>query len=71
MRIDEGAIKKRKEYCNINLDNEDLLSLEDRYTGAVNKWNKFKQKELQDKEDNLLNLYPSEIVGDSGEINKH
>ena len=34
-RVDEGALKRRQEYCNIEVDDLGMPTLEDRYIGAV------------------------------------
>ena len=63
-------MEKRKKYCNVDYDNKPILALEDRYTGAVEEWTKFKAEALKNKEKLLLELYPSELVGDSEEIKR-
>jgi len=68
--IDEGALEKRKQYCQVDYEDEDLPALEDRYTEAVEEWKDFKKEALKQKEESLLELYPTELAGDSEEIKR-
>ena len=69
-QIDEGALKRRKEYCNLSLEEMSIPALQDRYTEAIEEWKQFQKEEIKKKEENQLNLYPVEIAGDSEEIKK-
>ena len=69
-RVDEGAIKRRKEYCKIDMDELSLPELEDRYTGAKIEWEEFKREAMKKKDQKLLELYPIDIIGDSDVVKK-
>ena len=69
-RVDEGAIKRRKEYCEIDMDELSLPELEDRYTGAKIEWEEFKREAMKKKDQKLLELYPTDIIGDSDVVKK-
>jgi len=63
-------LQRRKEYCELQLDQLDLPALEDRYTGVVEEWKTFKREEKERKEQEYLNMYPVEIVGDNEDAKK-
>ena len=64
-KVDEEALKQRKEYCEVEMEDLSVPDLEDRYTEAKIEWESFK-KEVEEKQNQkLLDLYPSEIIGDS------
>jgi hypothetical protein len=69
-RVDEGALKRRKEFCGMDLEDLSIPALEDRLTGAIEEWEDFKKEALEKKEDKMLELYPVEISGDSDEAKK-
>jgi len=69
-KIDERALKRRKEYCQIDMDNESLPALNDKYQEAVKEWEDFKKEAKETYEQNLLDLYPTDIAGDSEETRK-
>jgi len=69
-RIDEGVLKRRKEYCKLDLEMEDLPVLVSRYEEVVEDWTVFKSNQLKEKEEKLLELYLTEIIGDSEEALK-
>ena len=58
-------LKRRKDFCKLNLEDLELPALEDRYTGAIEEWESFKKDAIEKKEQDLLALYPVEIAGDS------
>ena len=68
--VDEGAIKRRKEYCEIDIDELELNELENKYTRALIEWENFKKEAMKRKNQELLELYPLDIVGDSDEARK-
>ena len=49
-QIDEGALKRRKDFCKLNLEDLELPALEDRYTGAIEEWESFKKDAMEKKE---------------------
>ena len=69
-QVNEGALQRRKEYCELQLDQLDLPELEDRYTGVVEEWKIFKREEKERKEQEYLDMYPVEIVGDNEDAKK-
>ena len=64
-RVDEGALKRRKEYCKLELEKLSIPELENRYTGAIKDWKTFKKEAIDKYEEKLLQMYPVEIVGDN------
>jgi len=70
MNVDEGAMEKRRKYCQIENEDLSIPELQDRHTGAIIEWDNFKQKTKESKEKKLLELYPTEIAGDSDEAKK-
>ena len=69
-RVDEGALKCRKEYCEVDIDELNLPELEDRYKEAKIDWENFKKEEKDKQQKHLLDLYPSKIIGDSSSAKK-
>ena len=52
------------------MDDESLPTLINRYQEAVIEWEEFKKEAKEKYEQNLLDMYPTDIAGDSEEIRK-
>ena len=63
--MDEGALKRRKEYCELDLEALSIQELKDRYISAVEEWELFKIEAKAQQEEKQLQMYPIEIVGDN------
>ena len=64
-RVDEGALRRRKEYCGVNLEELDIPELEYRYTEAITDWEVFKKEAENIRNQELLDLYPTDIISNS------
>ena len=64
-RIDKGALKRQKEYYGVDLKELDIPELEYRYTEAITDWEVFKKEAENIRNQELLDLYPTDIIGDS------
>ena len=63
--MDEGALQRRKEYCELELEVLSIPELKDRYISAVEEWESFKIEAKAQQEEKQLQMYPVEIVGDN------
>ena len=69
-RVDEGALNRRKEYCEIDMDEMELPELMDRHTEAMIEWEEYKKEAIEKEREKLLEIYPTEIIGDYDEVKK-
>jgi hypothetical protein len=69
-KVDEGALKRRREYTQVNIDNLDVPELIERHKEAEKDWDDFKKEAKENYEKRLLEMYPTEIAGDSDAIRK-
>ena len=69
-RVDEGALNRRKEYCEIDMDDMDLPELMERQTEAVIEWEEHKKEAIEKEKEKLLEMYPTEIIGDTDDVKK-
>ena len=68
--IGEEALRRYKEYCNVEAEDLAIPVLEDRYTGAVEDWKSFQAEEFKSNQDNLFELYLNEIGEDTEQAQK-
>ena len=63
--MDEGALQRRKEYCELELEALSIPELKDRYISAVEEWKSFKIEAKVQQEEKQLQIYPVKIVEDN------
>ena len=64
------ALKRRKEYVKIDIENKSISKLEAVYHQLITERNKYKQEVKRNKDNNLIELYPYNIILETEEIKK-
>ena len=64
-RIDEQALQRKRKIAGIDMKEWSDEELKGLYEEAEKEWNEYKKKSVKEKEDEMLDMYPEEIIGDS------